>query len=79
MRTGQSGNDFKPILTGDPDVLVTKQVNSCYHGQPDLDAWLRERRFDGFVARGITTNHCCETNARVGGNLSHQVLFVLDR
>lgn len=27
---------------------------------------------------GITTNHCCETTARVGGNLGHDVLFVLD-
>ncbi len=78
LRTGQSGNDFKPILTGDPDLLLTKHVNSCFHGQPDLDAWLRERRLDGFVACGITTNHCCETTARVGGNLGHQVLFVLD-
>ena len=27
---------------------------------------------------GITTNHCCETTARVGGNLGHHVLFALD-
>ena len=27
---------------------------------------------------GITTNHCCETTARVGGNLGYDVLFVLD-
>jgi len=39
---------------------------------------LRERQLDGFVLSGITTNHCCETTARVGGNLGHQVLFALD-
>lgn len=78
LRTGQPGNDFKQILTGDPDLLVTKHVNSCFHGQPDLDGWLRERLLDGFVLCGITTNHCCETTARVGGNLGHQVLFTLD-
>ncbi len=27
---------------------------------------------------GITTNHCCETTARVGGNLGYDVLFALD-
>ena len=43
LRLGQPGNDFKPIVIGDPDLLVTKHVNSCFHGQPDLNGWLRER------------------------------------
>ena len=30
------------------------------------------------VVCGITTNHCCETTARVGGNLGYDVLFALD-
>jgi len=75
LQPGQPGNDFTAIVTGEPDLLVTKHVNSCFHGQPDLDAWLRARQLDGFVVSGITTNHCCETTARVGGNLGHQVLF----
>ncbi len=33
---------------------------------------------DGIVVCGITTNHCCETTARVGGNLGHDVLFAID-
>jgi len=78
LRPEQPGNDFKPIVIGHPDLLVTKHVNSCFHGQPDLDGWLRERQLDGFVLSGITTNHCCETTARVGGNLGHQVLLALD-
>lgn len=78
LRLGQPGNDFKPVVTGRPDLLVSKSVNSCFHGTPDLDAWLRTRALDGIVVAGITTNHCCETTARVGGNLGHRVLFVLD-
>ena len=27
---------------------------------------------------GITTNHCCETTARVAGNLGYDVWFALD-
>jgi len=49
LRTGQPGNDFKPVITGESDLLVTKQVNSCFHGEPDLDRWLRERQLDGLV------------------------------
>ncbi len=32
----------------------------------------------GIVVCGITTNHCCETTARVGGNLGYDVLFAID-
>jgi len=75
---GQPGNDFKTVVTGRPDLLVTKTVNSCFHGTPDLHAWLLDRELEGVVVCGITTNHCCETTARVGGNLGHRVLFALD-
>lgn len=78
LRPGQPGNAFKPILAGDPDLLVTKSVNSCFHGAPDLSAWLRVRGLDGLVICGITTNHCCETTARVGANLGHRIVFALD-
>ena len=49
-----------------------------FHGGPDLHAWLVDRKTAGIVVCGITTNHCCETTARVGGNLGHEVLFALD-
>lgn len=78
LRPGQPGNELKDVLTGEPDLLVTKSVNSCFHGEPDLDAWLRGQGLAGLVVTGITTNHCCETTARVGGNLGYDVLFVLD-
>jgi nicotinamidase-related amidase len=78
LRPDHPGNAFQPFVTGNPDVVVTKSTNSSFHGSPDLDAWLRDRRLDGIVVCGITTNHCCETTARVGANLGHRVLFALD-
>jgi nicotinamidase-related amidase len=80
LRPGQPGNALQPFVAegGAPDLLVSKAVNSSFHGTPDLDAWLRERALEGVVVCGITTNHCCETTARVGGNLGHRVLFVTD-
>ncbi len=78
LRPGEPGNAFKPELTGEPDLLVAKQVNSAFYGEPDLDAWLRGRDSSSFALCGITTNHCVETTARMGGNLGYEVLFVLD-
>jgi len=78
LRPGAPGHAFRPELTGEPDLLVSKHVNSAFHGDPDLAGWLRERGVDGIAVCGITTNHCCETTARVGGNLGFDVLFALD-
>ena len=78
LRPGQPGNEFKPVITGEADLLVTKHVNSAFYGQPDLDGWLRERQIGGVAIAGITTNHCCETTARMAGNLGYDTLFVLD-
>lgn len=75
---GQPGNDLQPLLTGEPDLLVTKSVNSAFHGSPDLHAWLVAQGIERIVVCGITTNHCCETTARVGGNLGLDVTFVID-
>lgn len=72
------GNRLKPYLATAPDLLVTKSVNSSFHGTPDLHAWLLDHQVPGIVVCGITTNHCCETTARVGGNLGHDVLFAVD-
>jgi nicotinamidase-related amidase len=79
LRPGLPGHALKPYLDEvTPDLRVSKSVNSSFHGAPDLDAWLRETAADGIVVCGITTNHCCETTARVGGNLGYDVLFALD-
>jgi nicotinamidase-related amidase len=65
-------------MSGTPDLLVQKTVNSSFHGTPDLDSWLRENAISTIVICGITTNHCCETTARVGGNLGYTVYFAVD-
>jgi nicotinamidase-related amidase len=75
---GQSGNDFDPILTGEPDLLVAKTVNSAFHGDPDLAAWLRGEGIARVAVCGIQTNMCCETTARVAANLGFETDFVLD-
>jgi len=78
LAPGQPGNDFKDVITGTPDLLVTKRTNSCFYGDPDLHAWLAQRGITRLAICGITTNHCCETTARMAGNLGYDVSFVID-
>lgn len=78
LRPGQPGNDLRPEVSGEPDLLVTKSVNSAFLGEPDLDAWLRGRGITGVAVVGVQTNYCCETTARMAGNLGYATLFVLD-
>lgn len=79
LHPDRPGNRLKPYLDERAAALVvSKSVNSAFHGEPDLDAWLRGESLAGIVVAGITTNHCCETTARVGGNLGYDVWFALD-
>jgi nicotinamidase-related amidase len=78
LSPGRPGNAFKDVVTGAPDLLVSKRVNSAFHGDPDLAAWLREKGIADVVICGIQTNMCCETTARVGANLGFEVRFALD-
>lgn len=72
------GHAFKDGVEGAHDLLVRKTVNSSFHGAPDLHAWLQGEGLRQVVVCGITTNHCCETTARVAGNLGYETFFVLD-
>jgi nicotinamidase-related amidase len=78
LASGAPGNAFKDVVTGEPDLLVVKRVNSAFYGDPDLHAWLGERGIGSIALCGITTDHCVETTARMGGNLGYEVLFALD-
>lgn len=52
LATGTPGNDFKDVITGEPDVLVSKTVNSSFHGTPDLHAWLQKEGIDRSSSAG---------------------------
>ena len=76
LRPGQPGNDLRPGISG--DILITKSVNSAFYGDPDLHAWLTAQGITRLTICGVTTNHCCETTARMAGNLGYDVTFVID-
>ena len=78
LRLDRPGNALRDFVSGEPDLLVTKQVNSAFYGDPDLHAWLQEQGIGTLVLCGVQTNHCVETTARMGGNLGYDVLFALD-
>jgi nicotinamidase-related amidase len=78
LAAGSKGNAFKDVITGTPDLLVTKSVHSAFYGKPDLDGWLREHGITGVAVCGIQTNMCCETTARMASDLGYDLLFVED-
>jgi nicotinamidase-related amidase len=78
LRPEREGNAFRDFVGGEPDLVVSKSVNSAFYGDPDLHAWLQERGIGRFAICGVTTNHCVETTTRMGGNLGYEVLFALD-
>ncbi|CCH34572.1 cysteine hydrolase family protein [Actinosynnema sp. NPDC047251] len=79
LSPGQDGNRFKPELAdAAPDLMFAKKVNSAFHGEVDLHAWLTNRGITEIVLAGIQTNMCVETTARVAGNLGYDVKVVLD-
>ena len=69
---------FQAALTGEPDLLVSKRVHSALYGQSDLDNWLQSRHIKAVAICGIATDHCCETTARMAGDLGYQTWFVQD-
>jgi nicotinamidase-related amidase len=78
LRPGQPGNEFKKVVAGKVDLVVVKSVHSAFHGSPPLHDWLVGHGVSTIYICGITTNHCCETTARVAADLGYAVHFVLD-
>lgn len=73
------GHDLKEFVAVEAAALhVRKTVNSAFYGTPNLESWLRENGIDTIVISGIMTNICCETTARMGGNLGFTVIYVPD-
>ena len=54
LRPDEAGNAFKDVIGGEPDLLVSKRVNSAFHGDPDLEQWLTDNGIEGIVVCGIT-------------------------
>jgi nicotinamidase-related amidase len=78
LRPELPGNQLKQFLRDRGDLLVTKSVHSSFHGEPNLHGWLAERGIEAVAVCGITTNHCCETTARVACDLGYRVTFIGD-
>lgn len=79
LRPDTPGNAFKAELDGvEADLLVRKQVHSAFHGDVDLHAWLQRNDIERLTICGIQTNMCCETTARIAGNLGYRVRFAID-
>lgn len=79
LNPANPGNRLKDVVgEADADLLVAKQVNSAFYGEPALDPWLRDRGVAAVVVCGIQTNMCVETTARMAGNLWYDVTVALD-
>ena len=78
LHPGQPGHDLQPGIDGPANLRITKTVNSAFLGTPNLDEWLKANDYTRLVVCGIMTNFCCETTARMGGNMGYEVTFALD-
>ncbi|WP_440902489.1 cysteine hydrolase family protein [Actinosynnema sp.] len=79
LRPDRPGNALQAFLDVErADLVFGKSVNSAFHGEVDLDGWLRERGVADVVLVGIQTNMCVETSTRVAGNLGYRVTVALD-
>lgn len=79
LNPSNPGNSLKSFVQKiQPSLKVSKTVNSAFYGTPDLDQWLKSADIHQIVIIGIQTNMCCETTARMAGNLGYDVIFVPD-
>lgn len=78
LAASSPGFAFKDVVSGEPDLLITKTVHSAFYGDVDLDAWLTEHEITGVAICGIQTNMCCETTARMASDLGYEMIFVVD-
>ena len=75
---GNGGNRLVDFIHDKGYPVIQKSVNSAFYGTPDLRLLLDRHNHRQLVICGITTNFCCETTARMAGNLGFQTNFVID-
>jgi nicotinamidase-related amidase len=56
LERGTPGFELKDAVAGEPDLRIVKTVHSSFHGDVDLDTWLRERGIGAIAVCGIQTN-----------------------
>lgn len=78
LNPDHTGNAFQEVVSGEPDLLVVKSVHSAFYGEPDLHEWLQGNGISSVAICGIQTNVCCETTARMAGDLGYDLLFIID-
>ena len=79
LHPDNAGNELvDAVAAASPALFVTKNVNSAFYGDPDLQAWLGTQNIRELVVCGIQTNMCVETTARMAGNLGYDVTVALD-
>lgn len=78
LEKGTVGNEYKDAISADVDLHISKVVHSAFYGTPDLKSWLDEHHIPAVAITGITTDHCCETTARMAGDLGLDAYFILD-
>lgn len=79
LTPGNPGNVLVDVVAAiEPSLVVGKDVNSAFYGDPDLHAWLQDEGIRELVICGIQTNMCVETTARMAGNLGYEVTVALD-
>ena len=79
LHPDNAGNELvDAVAAASPALFVTKNVNSAFYGDPDLQAWLGTQNISELVVCGIQTNMCVETTARMAGNLGYDVTLPID-
>lgn len=79
LRPDAPGFAYHPVAADlRPALEITKSVHSAFLGTPDLGEWLKAQGVRQLVITGIQTNRCCETTARMAGDLGYDVLFAID-
>lgn len=79
LHPADPGNALLDFVATTPhEMLVSKQVNSAFYGEPDLHGYLREHGIRQLVICGIQTNMCVETTTRMAGNLGYEVFVPID-